>query len=145
MGDLHQVKKHINTCRSCHFLSKYFVHGNSDQVSHLTWTQEERETIQIDDYFTAECFRGIWNVGIEPGLKTVLEEIVNENRRDDCFYVKFRKGMSYQGATELHRIRNDNRQLRKSYRYTQWGLAIAAIGLIANALVQLYLGISVTP
>lgn len=145
MGDLPQIKKRTNACISCHFLSKYFVHEKSEHVSHFTWTQEERDTIQISEHFTAECFRGIWSVGIEPGLNTELEELVNENRRNDCFYVKFRKGMSYQGATELHRIRNDNRQLRKSYRYTQWGLAIAAIGLIANALVQLYLGTSPTP
>ena len=46
--------------------------------------------------------------------------------------------MSFQAAYELFRIRNDNRQLRRSYKYTQYGLLIAALGLVANVVMKLF-------
>ena len=40
--------------------------------------------------------------------------------------------MSYDGAIALHSVRNENAQLRRSYRYTQIALSIAAASLAAN-------------
>ena len=40
--------------------------------------------------------------------------------------------MSYDAAMALHRLRNNNAQLRRSYLYTQIALGIAAISLAAN-------------
>ena len=40
--------------------------------------------------------------------------------------------MSNKGALALHKLRNENAQLRKSYRYTQIALWIAAASLLAN-------------
>ena len=45
--------------------------------------------------------------------------------------------MSFQAAYELFQIRNDNRQLKRSYRYTQIGLWIAAVSVFANLVVKL--------
>ena len=45
--------------------------------------------------------------------------------------------MSFEAASELHRLRNDNRQLKHSYRYTQIGLLIAAFGLLANVVMEI--------
>ena len=45
--------------------------------------------------------------------------------------------MSNEGARALHKLRNDNAQLRKSYRYTQIALWIAAASLLANLIYNI--------
>ncbi len=42
--------------------------------------------------------------------------------------------MSFSAALELHKIGNENKNLKRSYRYTQIGLWIAAISLLMNLL-----------
>ena len=46
--------------------------------------------------------------------------------------------MSFPAALELHKIRNENRNLKRSYRYTQIGLWIAAISLLMNFLYSVF-------
>ena len=45
--------------------------------------------------------------------------------------------MFFDTATELFRLRNDNRQLKKSHWYTQIGLWLAAGGLLVTALFEI--------
>ena len=118
-------------CKNCHFLNKTFRNERGAHAE-LNWNEEDRDNLKVEDHYTASCWRGIWNTGIDPGLNSRLPDILTENRRDECFFIEYHPGMSYQGATELHRIRNDNRQLKKSYRYTQIALWVAAAGLVAN-------------
>ena len=122
-----------NSCRECHFLAKTHVDrmGKSDTHS---WNTEERANLQIRDDYVAECKKGIWSRRINPRLN--LANIFSESRGDTCFFVKYGEGMSFDGATELHRLKNDNRQLKKSYRYTQLGLAIAAGSLFLSLLLE---------
>ena len=68
--------------------------------------------------------------------ETKLREIIDKNRKDDCFFIEYYEGMTFPTAEELHRTRNENRQLKRSYQYTLWGLIIAGIGLVAGAFFQ---------
>ena len=125
-------------CRECHFLAREYPpvsprhHDDRPQSRRRSWTKEERETGQMKHENTASpmCYQGIWDAGINQELKSKLEEIIDKNRKDDCFFIEHSEGMSFDGATELHRIRYEIRHLKKSYQMTWWGLIIAAFGLI---------------
>ena len=115
-------------CRDCHFL----VHGdphyytNGDKES---WDKGEREAGKIVSRVDTVpfCCRGVWHTRPGPGMsseqrETKLREIIDKNRKDDCFFIEYYEGMTFPTAEELHRTRNENRQLKRSYQYTLWGL-----------------------
>ena len=118
-------------CRNCHFLAKTTAAPDRHRFS---WDKTEREKLEIPDHYTAECGKGIWSTGIDPQLKSKFSEILKDDRKDNCFFIEYHPGMSFSAAVELHRIKNDNRQLKKSYRYTQVGLWIAAISMLIAAI-----------
>ena len=137
-------------CRECHFLAREYpadfprhrdealLVGGMPQSRRMSWSKEERETGQMKHEKIASpmCCQGIWDAGIDPNLNSKLDELIDKNRKDDCFFIEHSEGMSFAGAIELHRIRNENRQLKRSYRYTLWGLIIAGIGLVTGAFFQ---------
>ena len=118
-------------CRNCHFLSRYARSEGHGTISY-TWTKGERKNLSIPDGWAAECFQGIWSSGINPSINDNLKEVILEDRRNKCFFIEVNQGMSYDAAMALHRLRNNNAQLRRSYLYTQIALGIAAISLAAN-------------
>ena len=126
-------------CRNCHFLAREDVFHPGQRMTN-TWTKEEREKgrIIIPEKIASapKCWRGIWHTGIDPNLKSKLEELIDKNRKEDCFFIEHSEGMSFDGATELHRIKYENRQIKRSYRYTLWGLIIAGVGLVTGAFFQ---------
>ena len=126
-------------CRECHFLAREDVFEHGQRFTN-TWSKKEREKGQIirpEELASApKCRQGIWDTGIDPNLNSKLEEIIDKNRKDDCFFIEHSEGMSFDGATELHRIKYENRQLKRSYRYTLYGLIIAGIGLVTGAIFQ---------
>ena len=130
-------KATTNCCKNCHFLAKTSIDrgGGTHQFS---WGKEERDNYHSPDHHSAECAKGIWSTRIDPRLEESLNSILLENRKDNCFYIETHDGMSFEAASELHRLRNDNRQLKRSYRYTQIGLWIAAGSLLANLLMKLF-------
>ena len=137
-------------CRDCHFLTREYppdfprhrdeiaLVGDMPQSRRISWSKEERETGQMkhEEIASPMCRKGIWDAGINQELTSKLEEIIDKNRKDDCFYIEYSEGMSFDGATELHRIRYENRHLKRSYRYTLCGLIFAGIGLVTGAFFQ---------
>ena len=121
-----------NCCKNCHFLAKESVNNAGDRYL-FSWDTQERSALRVKEYYATKCAQGIWDTGIDPRLNSRLPEILQEQRRDDCFFIETHEGMSFQAARELHKIRN----MKKSYRYTQIGLWIAAIGLILNLLYSI--------
>ena len=118
-------------CKNCHFLAKYTA-SRDGKVLTFSWNAEERSALQVSELYAAECHKGIWSEGISPAIKNEFNEILLKERADTCFFIETQEGMSYQAAGELFRLRRDNIQLRKSYRYTQIALGIAAFSLLAN-------------
>ena len=100
--------------------------------SNHSWSAHDRKNLQIKYMYSAKCAEGIWDTGVNPELKLDLEEILLKQRRDTCFFVEVQDGMLFETARKLHRIRSENRNLKKSHRYTQLGLWIAALGLFMN-------------
>ena len=125
-------------CKNCHFLAKDHIWPNGE-VRSGSWSTEERENLRlaVEEDHRARCYKNVWNTGIDPTLKDRLGEVLLKDRKDDCFFIEEHPGMSFQAAYELFRIRNDNRQLKRSYRLTQIGLWIAALALVANVVMKL--------
>lgn len=81
---------------------------------------------------------GVWDAGIDPSLEKDIQKIVDVSRKGLCFFTENVPGMSFQAAKVLQERRSENAQLRKSNLYTQIGLWIAALALIANVLVEIF-------
>lgn len=123
-------------CRNCHFLTKESgIQGGMLSYS-LPWTGEERLEGKAAEVYAEGhnicCKRGIWDKRIDPELISKLEEIIDENRAGDCFFIEYREGMSFEGATELHRTRYENRNLRRSFSIAVWGLYLSVIAALLN-------------
>ena len=118
-------------CKNCQFLTKYSRIPGYGTVR-LAWTNDELEKLDLSDEWAAECSREIWSTGIDPSLNDRFQDVLLRDRKNQCFFIERHEGMSTSGAIELHKLRNDNRQLKTSYRYTQIALFLAATSLFAN-------------
>ncbi|MCY4093216.1 MAG: hypothetical protein OXF62_20555 [Caldilineaceae bacterium] len=93
------------------------------------------------------CQRGIWHTGhdlstfdflgtVSPvgkeEIKSKLKYVLDKNRKYDCFFVEYSEGMSFDGAIELYRIRNESRNLKRSLRYAVIGLYSSAAAALFN-------------
>ncbi len=119
-------------CRNCQFLTKTTSIPGGGEEYRLSWREGDFSSFELGEQWTAECSQGIWSAGIAPELKSQLKDVVLQDRKDRCFFVERHEGMSTQGALALHKLRNDNRQLKKGYRYTQIALGIATLSLLTN-------------
>ena len=123
-------------CRNCHFLARtdYFENG----VSHtFTWSKEEREEGEpkYPEISAASCWRGIWDTGVNPELNTRLEEVIDKNRKNRCFFVEYDEdGMLFDGALELFKARNERRDRKQNVYFGVAGIVVGIAG-IAVALV----------
>ena len=127
-------------CKNCHFLVKEH-RDPTGGIYRFSWNKRERSDLRVDEQYAANCFQGIWDTGVDPSLNKRLPEILNKQRRDDCFFIEPQEGMLFAAALELHKIRN----LKKSYLYTQIGLWIAAIGLVLNLLYSILKDLFLNP
>jgi len=125
-----------HSCRNCHFLTKV-VRSEDGVVYGFSWSQGDRDADTVSDAYSAKCFHGIWDSGIDPSITARLRAVLEVHRRNDCFFIEVTEGMSFAAASELERRRQEHAQLRKSNRYTQWGLWIAALALVASIVVEI--------
>lgn len=130
-------KSKVHCCKNCHFLTQT-VRDNAGKTYRFSWDIQERSKLGLEEHYSASCYKGIWDTGIDPRLNSRMKDILLENRRDRCFFIETQEGMSFQAATELHKIRSENRQLKRSYRYTQIALWLSAIGLILGLILEIF-------
>jgi len=124
------------TCRNCHFLSK--EHRTKDGSNVFSWSIEDRSNGKVKDLYAPCCSYEVWDAAIDPSLNEMLTKIIDQKRKDFCFFIEFKPGMSYQAAKILQDRISQNKQLKKSNLFTQIGLWIAAFALLANVLVTLF-------
>lgn len=119
------------SCSNCHFLMKV-----SPDATRVHWNDEERSERKIDSVYSAECAKGVWSVRIAPDLKESVPRIIMEHRPfGECFFTFYRNGMSNACAEDLERRQADQRELKRSHRYTQIALAISVLALVANVIL----------
>ena len=123
-------------CRNCHFLAREDVFEHGQRFTN-TWTKEEREKGQIikpERLASApKCWRGVWDTGVSPALNSVLEEIIDKDRKKDgCSFFEYSEGMLFQAALDLHSRRNELNAKRDEDRRHRMSFIIATIGLCTS-------------
>lgn len=144
-------------CRNCVFLARLPSSAqveNFPEDRYVLVHQEERTSLtnsylrSIDHTdlkrFNFECYMGVWNAvevgfgdenGESENFGYRLNKYLNEiSRKNECFFYQYRKHMGFEAARELQKRLVENEQLRRSHKFTQCGLWIAAIGLVMNAI-----------
>ena len=105
-------------CKNCHFLVKEH-RDPTGGIYRFSWNKRERSDLRVDEQYAANCFQGIWDTGVDPSLNKRLPEILNKQRRDDCFFIAPQEGMLFDAALELHKIRKSKKELSL---YPNWPL-----------------------
>ena len=130
----------MKNCNTCHFLTKSYRDlqtGGDFSFSLSVQEREEMKTNQrsISDNYSLNCRMGVWDEGVTPG-KENRDAIINKTKRDNfCFYFPHHEGMLFKAAVELQQREQENFQLKSSNFYTQLGLWLAGIGLLASAII----------
>ncbi len=129
-------------CRNCHFLIKNlreFEFANS-------LSMEERIKCKNEDFSflrekhgeSLECSHLVWSEGLPGHESPDYNSLINQiNRKDGCFYFKYRPGMLIPAAKELEKRKSDLYQLRKDRRLTEIGLIISGSALALNLIWEL--------
>ncbi len=124
------------TCKNCHFLVKNYRDRQGKSYDFF-WDKNDLANEKISDHYSPSCSLGVWDAGIDPSLNNKLKEILNKDRKDFCFFIKKHPGMSIQAAKLLQERSAQYTQLKRTNIYTQIGLWIAAIALVANVFVAI--------
>ena len=128
-------------CVDCHFLVKW---TRIDGETHTyVLNDEERRKSREGDYgwvgneWALACDFRVWDEGTRPdtGLRSNL--IMKTNRSESCFFRKYHPGMLLPAARILQEREMLASEARKDRRLTIYGLYIAAIGLVVNAVVSI--------
>ncbi len=123
-------------CLNCHFLAKE-SHDTVGGPHVFSWNSKDRKRKMIKDHYSANCWWGMWDAGVDPQLAVKLIETININRANTCFFVEAHEGMQFEAAKELQARRQQNRELKRGRMFSTIGLWIAALGLMANFVFQL--------
>lgn len=137
-------ENNMNRCRDCHFLAREIrdVSGLPYKNS-LQKKERDRAKAGEVDFFenkersSLQCYMGVWDEGVKPGKGDRLER-VNKTKRDNCFFYPYDEGMMFSAAKELQKREQENKQLKRTNKFSTVGLWIAAFGLIAGLVFNIY-------
>jgi hypothetical protein len=128
----------MKNCLKCHFLTK--EHRDESGATHsFSLKPNERSILEADPvgfergWYSYKCFMGVWDDGVSPLSKEEDSIVFSMNRNNSCFFIEYKPSMLFPAAIELQKREQENRNLKKSYKYSIIGLWLAAIGLILNA------------
>lgn len=100
----------------------------------VAWDQ--RDSIRNDDYSFIDsqsilaCYLGVWNEGYTAKKNQRRKTIIETNRKDFCFFWRYRPGMLFPAAQLLQEKEIINQGAAKDRHYTIIGLWIAATALV---------------
>lgn len=128
-------------CIDCHFLVKE-LRGNPVPVPTLDVTREERVHARFGDYswhkdhYAIACTMGVWDEGhnFDPSQKHAI--LTGLDRRNFCFFWKYRPGMLLPAARVLQERAEEERHARRDRLLTIVGLWIAVAALVVQILLQ---------
>ena len=138
-------------CVDCHFLARdrhdynYAKnHFNSlekfVEISAIERDQarnEEYSWIQNENYTTLVCAFGVFESLEHNNVITDHQLIAQTDRRNFCFYWKYRPTLLISAAKILQEREAKNRDSARDRHLTLYGLWIAAIALVANVVLKL--------
>jgi hypothetical protein len=127
------------TCADCHFFVKEARDLPTPQPIVLDVALSERATAKANDFTWAKqyhalgCHFGVWDEGYNFDMAKRFEVIADTDRRDLCFFWRFRPGMLIPAAKILQEREARDREAGKDRCLTVLGLWIAAVALLVNA------------
>lgn len=147
MGEIlfsrHKLEKASQHCISCHFLAQQAAPG-SDLVTHIL--TEYRSRLKAGDFkwlgvCRIGCYFQVWDVNCyledERGKASSgnSSRQLSEVPRNDCFYMPYKPGVSFEGADRLLQKQESYSEASQDRKHTRYALYIAAAGVIASAIV----------
>jgi len=136
LGEGRNVAPNKQMCADRHFFVKEDRNRQPPGVSLIL--DNERKEVKLNkyswvpDYYTLACHMGVWDEGHNFHKENRKEVLVDTNRRNQCFFWRYRRGMLLPAAKVLQEREAQYREARKDRRLTIWGLWIAALALVAN-------------
>ena len=137
------ILKQKQYCVDCHFFVAEERHKGTDDTFVFDVKESERDSVRNNDFSWLHaptklaCSFGVWDEGFELQRKNRHKEICLTDRKDFCFWWKYRKGMLLPAAKVLQEREYNNRKSARDRRITKIGLWIAAIALIVNGYLNI--------
>ncbi|MEX0804002.1 MAG: hypothetical protein WD688_11895 [Candidatus Binatia bacterium] len=106
-------------------------------------TDEERKLAAEGDFswakeqWTLACHFGVWDEGYNFDKSNRQIVIADTDRRDFCFFWRYRQGMLIPPAKVLQQREAETREASYDRRLTVWGLWIAALALVVDVLLRI--------
>ena len=135
-------------CRNCHFLQKLHVYKkeNEFETALIKWDEDDRNSFSpLKDNLLVYCAKEIWHSPSGSRNISQLEGDLTKDRQDECYFVEYRERMGFEAADNLQRRQYETRQFNKSLRHTQYGLWMAAGGLVASLIFQILVVYKIIP
>ena len=115
-------------CRDCLFLNTtvpkvVMVEGVKARTVDRSWTMEER-TREADWPSRPGCSEGVWSTTVDGNIDVAAE--LDNNRKNECYFIKAQSGMSYQGGRDLLKRRAERRRTTREW----FNLLLSAIAVV---------------
>ena len=129
-------------CVDCHFF--VVEYRDRDSLSLSGWTlpsYSEKTGVRTNDFswhkdsMALVCAYGVWDQGFRFDSCKKHELIVQTERKDRCFFLPWHPGMLIPAAKTLQERQAAYREANRDRRLTVWGLWIAAVALVVNAIL----------
>lgn len=134
-------------CVNCHFLTLTSKNLNDDSIYITTPNISDRKELMkgnfeiIEKPFSLSCYFKVWSEGYSPekeGKANDMKYIINKfNRKNFCFFWKYRPNMLFPAAEKLQEREYNLKQTAKDRMYTRIALYIAAGALALNIVINL--------
>lgn len=130
-------------CVNCHFLKKTYVGERSNPLT-FGVSEEDRRKIEKDDFTWLQsscslgCAADVWDEGYDLDPKERHSFLVEHDREGFCFFFENHPGMFMPAAKVLQERAASRLETATDRRLTWIGLWIAAIGLLANVVFEVY-------
>lgn len=92
------------------------------------WSKYLRAKIDDAVLPLSKCWKGVWPY--DPRPAAVRSRLLKD--RDDCFFLEYHEGMSFETAEEMFRLKKDHRQLKRNYYLALAGLILTVFMLLAT-------------
>lgn len=129
--------KRNQCCADCHFFVEEQPTPSGEPFT-LAISDAERVEAKQDDFSWMSspaklaCSFGVWDEGFESPRRDRHKTIALTNRRNFCFWWRYRPGMMIPAAKILQERQAKDREASRDRKLTRWGLWIAALALVAN-------------
>ena len=132
------------TCARCHFWIQRYIPNHGAKEFVLPVSSEDREQAMKRDFSwvldssALACSRKVWDEGFEFDKSKRYEELVQRNRKDFCFFLRYRPGMLLPAAETLQARQTELQDASRDRRLTMFGLWIAAVALLVSAVLGVF-------